>query len=186
MTQPASTATKPKGPITSAARCSQGQSYSRPLSRAIPLNRPSASMARPIPTISRNDQNTIGTGGHRSRGTLSSPGIGAFRSCLRISEPSLGMPTAWSSVPVSMLGSPNRYSGAPLSWLSKCPSIAMTLVGWCSSVFSPCWSPAKIWIGATRSSIHIAIENMTRLSSCARRRSMCQAAHAPTTSAVVR
>ena len=37
---------------------------------------------------------TIGTGGHRSRGTLSSPGIGAFRSCLRISEPSLGMPTA--------------------------------------------------------------------------------------------
>src|SRR5690606_26570034 len=61
--QPAITATKPAGAIASAARCSAGQSYSRPRSRASRLHAPSASIASPSTTITRNDQNTIATGG---------------------------------------------------------------------------------------------------------------------------
>ena len=40
------------------------------------------------------------------------------------------------------------------------PSIAAILAGWYCSVLRPCWSPAKIWIGAVTSTIHIAIENI--------------------------
>jgi hypothetical protein len=52
--------------------------------------RPSSSISIPSPTMTRNDQNTTGTGGQFSRGTLSRPFIGAFRSCLRISDDSFG------------------------------------------------------------------------------------------------
>src|SRR5215470_17224779 len=38
----------------------------------------------------------------------------------------------------------------------------MIFTGWCSSVFSPCWSPTMTWIGATRVAIHIAMENITQ------------------------
>src|ERR1700722_9862690 len=30
----------------------------------------------------------------------------------------------------------------------------MIFTGWCSSVLRPCWSPARIWIGATNVAIH--------------------------------
>ena len=81
---------------------------------------------------------------------------------------------------------PKRISGAPSGWLSKCPSIAMTFCGWCSSVLSPCRSPAKIWIGVTITAIHIAMENIRRASAFMRSRSRCMAATPPTTNAVVR
>ena len=69
--------------------------------------------------------------------------------------------------------------------------MAMTFTGWCWSVFSPCWSPAKICSGATTVIMPIAMENMTRAPSFACfpagfAHKRCQAPTAPTTSAVVR
>ena len=115
-----------------------------------------------MPTMIRNDQKVIATGGQFSRGTVSRPAIGASSECFRISEPSFGTSMAYFTLPAAWSGQPNRISGAPSLWLWKWPSIAMIFTGWCSSVLRPCWSPAKIWIGATSVAIHIAIENMTR------------------------
>ncbi len=64
--------------------------------------------------------------------------------------------------------------------------MAAILAGWCSSVLSPCRSPAKIWIGVTSAAIHIAIENMIRAWRSPSRRSRCSAPTAPTAKAVVR
>ena len=65
-----------------------------PRQRINRLSRPSASISNPMPTMIRNDQNVIGTGGQFSRGTVSRPAIGASRQCFRISEPSFGISTA--------------------------------------------------------------------------------------------
>ena len=63
----------------------------------------------------------------------------------------------------AMSGQPNRISGTLSPGVfSQWPSIAAILAGWCSSVLRPCRSPTTIWIGATISSIHIAIENIVR------------------------
>ena len=73
------------------------------------------------------------------------------------------MSTAYFVRASCMSGMPNRVSGiGPFASASKCPSIAAIFAGWCSSVLRPCWSPAKIWIGATISAIHSAIENIVR------------------------
>ncbi len=45
-------------------------------------------------TMTRKDQNTTGTGGQFSRGTLSRPFSGSFKPCFRISEESFGTSTA--------------------------------------------------------------------------------------------
>ncbi len=47
-------------------------------------------------------------------------------------------------------------------------------------------SPITAWIGATISSIHIAIDSILRMAGLSRPRSRCQAADAPTNSAVAR
>jgi hypothetical protein len=47
-------------------------------------------------------------------------------------------------------------------------------------------SPTTAWIGATISTIHIAIDSMVRTASLPLPRSRCQAAEAPTNSAVDR
>ena len=83
----------------------------------------------PMPTMIRNDQNVIGTGGQFSRGTVSRPAIGASSECLRISEPSFGISIAYSTLPAAWSGQPNRISGAPSWWLWKWPSIAMIFTG---------------------------------------------------------
>ena len=81
---------KPEGAIATANMCSSRESYSLPCTRISRLNRPSASISNPMPTMIRNDQNVIATGGQFSRGTVSRPAIGASGECLRISEPSFG------------------------------------------------------------------------------------------------
>jgi hypothetical protein len=63
VTQPAITATKPDGPMISAARWSARQSCSRRLSRAHRLHKPRPSISRPIPTMTRNDQKITAAGG---------------------------------------------------------------------------------------------------------------------------
>src|SRR5947209_1442019 len=68
VTQPASTAINPAGPIASANTRSGRDRYSVPRQRVHRLSRPSAAIKNPDPTMIRNDQNTIGTGGQFSRG----------------------------------------------------------------------------------------------------------------------
>ena len=93
--QPASTAMKPAGPIATANMMQQrGNRTACRGTRINRLNRPSASISKPMPTMMRNDQNVIGTGGQFSRGTVSRPAIGASSECLRISEPSFGISIA--------------------------------------------------------------------------------------------
>ena len=75
---PASTATNPAGPISIANRCTNRDSYRVPRQRAQRLNRPRPNIRKPMPTMMRNDQKVIGTGGQFSRGTVSRPFIGAF------------------------------------------------------------------------------------------------------------
>ena len=48
-----------------------------------------------MPTMTRNDQNTIATGGQFSRGTVSRPASGASKECLRISDDSFGISIAY-------------------------------------------------------------------------------------------
>ena len=55
----------------------------------------------PSPTMIRNDQNVIGTGGQFSRGTVSRPASGASRECLRISEDSFGISMAYLTLPAA-------------------------------------------------------------------------------------
>ena len=65
-----------------------------PRQRIHRLKRPSPIIRKPNPTMIRNDQKIIVTGGQFSRGTVSSPASGASSECLRISEDSLGISTA--------------------------------------------------------------------------------------------
>jgi hypothetical protein len=64
--------------------------------------------------------------------------------------------------------------------------MAATLAGWCSRVLSPWKSPITACTGATSTIIHIAMENILRTAGLSRPRSRCQAAEAPTNSAVAR
>src|SRR5882724_12312922 len=115
--QPASTAMKPAGPIAIANRCNNRDSYSVPRQRFHGLNRPSPSIRNPIPTMIRNDQNVIGTGGQFSRGTVSRPASGASSACFKIREDSFGTSIAYLTLPAAWSGRPNRISGAPSLWL---------------------------------------------------------------------
>ena len=54
-----------------------------------------------MPTMIRNDQKVIGTGGQFSRGTVSRPAIGASSECLRISDPSFGTSMAYFTLPAA-------------------------------------------------------------------------------------
>src|SRR4051794_24209098 len=117
--QPARTAMKPAGAIAIAKTCNNRDSYSVPRQRVHRPNKPSANISTPIPTMIRNDQNVIGTGGQFSRGTVSSPASGASGECLRISEPSLGISMAYLTLPAAWSGKPNNINGAPSLWLSK-------------------------------------------------------------------
>src|SRR3977135_3352286 len=117
VTQPAITQTKPAGPIASANMCSSRGPHRLPRQRIHRLNRPSARIKNPNPTMIRNDQKVIGTGGQFSRGTVSSPASGASSECLRTSEDSLGTSIEYSTLPAAWFGSPNRTSGAPSGWL---------------------------------------------------------------------
>lgn len=86
-----------------------------------------------------------------------------------------------------MLGMPNSVRGiGPSVLVSKCPSMAATLAGWCSSVLMPWKSPATIWIGATTVAIQSAIENMTLALALRLSRNRWKAPTPPTMNAVVR
>ena len=56
--------------------------------------RPSAIISMPRPTMIRNDQKTIGTGGQSLRSTVSRPAERRVGSCFRISDEALGISTA--------------------------------------------------------------------------------------------
>src|SRR6266567_2507371 len=88
--QPAITATKPAGPIEIASRDKRLDWYSFPRQRIHRLSRPSPKISDPRPTITRNDQNVIGTGGQFSLGTVSSPASGASNECFKISDDIFG------------------------------------------------------------------------------------------------
>ena len=62
--------------------------------------------------------------------------------------------------------------------------MAAIFAGWCWKLLIPCKSPAKICSGAVRATIHMAIENISRAASLNRSLKRCQAATAPTVSAV--
>ena len=66
-----------------------------------------------MPTMMRNDQNMIGTGGQFSRGTVSRPASGASSECFRISDDSFGISIAYLTLACGLSGQPNRISGAP-------------------------------------------------------------------------
>ncbi len=106
-------------------------------------------------------QNTISALGRSAGGQAFRPFTSPSHSWVRIRLPSFGTSTAKRVLSSCMSGQPNRINGAPRC-VSKWPSMAAILAGWCSSVLRPCWSPAKIWIGATMAAIHMAIENITR------------------------
>src|ERR1700676_3791297 len=113
VTQPAITAMKPAEPIAIAKMCSNRVWYSVPRQRVHRLNKPSANIKNPIPTMIGNDQKGIGTGGQFSRGTVSRPASGAFGECLRTSEDNFGISIEYLTLPAAWSGRPNKTSGAP-------------------------------------------------------------------------
>src|SRR6266508_2549696 len=88
--QPASTAMKPAGPIAIESQCNRRAWYSFPRHRIPKLSKPSPNISDPRPTMTRNDQNVIGTGGQFSLGTVSRPSSGAFKECFKISDDIFG------------------------------------------------------------------------------------------------
>src|SRR6185295_16788021 len=66
VTQPAITATNPSGDAISHSLWNQRERSSSPRAQTHQLHRVSASIARPMPTISRNEKNGIATGGRSS------------------------------------------------------------------------------------------------------------------------
>ena len=71
-----------------------------------------------MPTMIRNDQKMIGTGGQFSRGTVSSP---FKRRVERMFQNQRTTPSEFRSeyliLPAAWSGHPNRISGAPFGWL---------------------------------------------------------------------
>lgn len=101
--------------------------------------------------------------------------------------PRLGTLTAKRVVSASLSGQPNRVRGTPSpGTFSQCPSIAAILAGWCFSVFRPCRSPTKAWMGATARIMPTPMANILRTAAFLLPRSICQAAEPATISAVAR
>ena len=117
-----------------------------------------------MPTMMRNAKNTGTTGGRSAGGTLLSPGNRPSGSCVRISEPAFGIEISKRFISAFSSGQANSTS-APGLLPSQCASIAAILIGWCSSVLSPCWSPMKSCSGPSTASMPIAMRIMVRPSS---------------------
>ncbi len=99
--QPASTATKPAGPIIIANTCSSRDWNSRPRHRIHRLSRPSPRIRNPRPTMTRKRPERDRHRRQFSRGTVSRPASGASGECLRISEDIFGISTAYLTSPAA-------------------------------------------------------------------------------------
>ncbi len=61
-------------------------------------------------------------------------------------------------------GQANSTSGT-LGPVFQLASMAAIFCGWCSSVFSPCWSPAKIWIGIRMAAVKTPVRSAFHIDS---------------------
>ena len=139
-TQPAITATKPSHQPCATGHRYQRLSNSRPRHHSQAPTRPAAIIRNPMPTMMRKAKNTGTTGGRSAGGTLLRPGNRPSGSCLRMSEAPCGIEISKRFSSAFSSGQANSTS-APGLLPSQCASIAAILIGWCSSVLSPCWSP---------------------------------------------
>src|SRR6056297_1979278 len=115
----------------------------------------------PIATMILKLQKTIATGGRSSAGTDFSPWTSPSRLWVRIRLPRYGIAISKWFFSAEESGSPNRTSGAPF-FVSQCPSMAATLIGWCSRVFKPCRSPTTSWSGVATASMTTVIFSAMR------------------------
>ena len=146
---------------------------------------PSATMARPIPTMMRKAQKVIHTGGRSSFGKAFRPCNSALASPATNHEPMPGMPIAAWVVSACSSGQPNSSVGCCLR-VSHQPSIAATLAGWYSWATLPLSWPATIWSGATIAIISTPIRSAVPPSATAFFVSSVKAEAPATTIAVVR
>ena len=70
-----------------------------------------------MPTMIRNDQNVIGTGGQFSRGTVSSPAIGASRRMLENQRTELRNFDRIFHLGGGLVGPAEQDQGPPILWL---------------------------------------------------------------------
>lgn len=89
--QPASTATRPSGSVRDAARRHAFDANSRPRQASRRPQATTPSITMPIPTITRNAQQTIATGGRSSGGRSLRPCTSPFQSCVGYRLASLGI-----------------------------------------------------------------------------------------------
>jgi len=180
--QPASVATQPMKVAPAKVHSNQrGAATPRRVIQA--PNHASASIAKPSPTMMRKAKNTGATGGTsapKSSSPCSSPS-GSWRR-IRLAPP--GIESAQSLWRVFSFGIANSSSGTPLP-PCQMASIAAILAGWCSSVFRPCWSPAKICSGASSAAIAIPVRSVRAAAASADTLSRRQADSPATTNAAV-
>ena len=128
----------------------------------------------------RKAKNSGATGGANwsapgvSGANASMPFTSPSGSCVSIRLASLGTSMAKSLWRVSAFGSANSTSGAPRSVFHSA-SIAAIFAGWCSSVFNPCRSPAKICSGAITAAITTPVRSVRSAEASAGARSSLQA-----------
>ena len=135
----------------------------------------------------RKDQKTMVAFGRSSFGNSFNAGTCLSRLWVRIRLPRAGISRPKRVRSCSISGQPNSRSGVGSpGGFSQWPSMAAIFAGWCFKVLSPCISPTSAWTGATINVIHNAMENMVRIAGVFFPRSKCQAAEAPTNSALLR
>ena len=105
-----------------------------------------ATISRPIATITRNAKNT-GTTGGMAGSKSSSPCTTASGSCLSRRLAARGISIAYRLARAASSGIAISTSGAPLR-VSQRPSIAAIFAGWCSTLSSPCRSSSSTCNGA--------------------------------------
>src|SRR5438105_2391348 len=135
----------------------------------------SRSISTPIPTMTRNAQNTGVTGGTSSPNS-SRPCTSPSASCVRMSEAPFGNSRAKSLRFCFSLMSAKSTSGAP-SRVSHSASIAAIFAGWCSSVLSPCRSPTTICSGTSTAATRAAKRSVLPAAASSAARSRRQARH---------